>query len=235
MMLRFSNRIQRRLVRHHLPLGLICGASVAVLYVSRGRGDVISWLSFSTAYPALVLICATLLMGPWNLMRRRPNPVSADLRRDVGIWAGILSVVHAGIGQCVHLRGRPWLYYIYGPREHHHGVRHDAFGFANYTGALSVLLIAMLFATSNDLSLRRLGTQRWKSLQRWNYAGFALAAAHAIGYFIVEKQKTPYVTFAAVCMGITVAVQTWGFALKKQAMAAVTSFNPNGVRPSDRA
>lgn len=213
------SRMQRRLLRHHLPIGLVSALCVTALYYSRGRGDVISWLSFSTAYPALVLIAITLLLGPWNLLRRKANPVSTDLRRDFGIWAGILSLVHAGIGQCVHLRGRPWLYYVYGPTEHHHGLRHDLFGFSNYTGAASVLLIALLFATSNDLSLRSLGTVAWKKLQRWNYLGFGLACAHTIGYFAVEKQKLPYVTFAVVCMVITVMLQLWGYAIRRRKLA----------------
>lgn len=218
--------MQRRLLRHHLPIGLLSALSVVALYYSRGRGDVISWLSFSTAYPALVLIAITLLIGPWNLLRKKANPISTDLRRDIGIWAGILSLIHAGVGQCVHLRGRPWLYYVYGPAEHHHGLRHDLFGFSNYTGALSVLLVAMLFATSNDASLRWLGTAGWKKLQRWNYLGFGLASAHAIGYFAIEKQKLPFVTFAAACMAITLILQMWGLVLRRQKLASQTARAP---------
>lgn len=213
------SRMNRRLLYHHLPIGAVSLLIVAVLFVTRGRGDTISWLSFSTAYPALALIAITLLLGPMNLLRKKANPVSTDLRRDFGIWAGILSIAHAGIGQCVHLRGRPWLYYVYGPGEHHHGMRHDVFGFANYTGALSVLLIIALFATSNDLSLRSMGTATWKQLQRWNYVGFGLAAAHTIGYFVVEKQKIPYVSMAAACIAITLVLQFWGVAVKRRQIA----------------
>jgi sulfoxide reductase heme-binding subunit YedZ len=164
----------------------------------------------------MILLGVTLLIGPWNLLRRRGNPVSSDLRRDVGIWAGILGIAHTAVGQCVHLRGRPWLYYVYGAQEHHHGLRHDLFGFANYTGAVAVVLLAALLATSNDYSLRRFGTTGWKSLQRWNYALFALAAAHAVGYLVIEKQKIPFDTTIAVCIVITVIMQISGFALHSQ-------------------
>lgn len=147
------------------------------------------------------------------MVRKRVNPVSSDLRRDVGIWAGAPGVIHTVVGQCVHLRGRPWLYYVYSPQEHHHGMRHDVFGFANYIGALSGLMMMML-ATSNDWSLRRLGTPGWKRLQRWNYAVFALAAAHAIGYLEIEKQKLPFDATIAVCIAITLAMQALGFAAR---------------------
>lgn len=164
----------------------------------------------------MILLALTLLLGPWNVLRRKGNPVSSDLRRDVGIWAGILGITHTAVGQCVHLRGRPWLYYVYSAQEHHHGLRHDVFGFANYTGAISVLLLAALLATSNDFSLRRLGTPGWKGLQRWNYAVFALAAAHAIGYLLIEKQKLPWDTVIGLCIIITLAMQLWGYALRSR-------------------
>ena len=170
----------------------------------------ISRASFATAYPALALLAATLLIGPWNVLRRKPNPVSSDLRRDLGIWAGILGVLHAAVGQFVHLRGRPWLYYVYGPGEHHHGMRHDLFGLANYTGALGALLLAMLFATSNDFSLRRLGTGKWKQLQRWNYAVFALVAVHSFAFQGVEKQKQLWVVTAAFCVAAALSLQIAG-------------------------
>lgn len=208
------NRMQSRLLRHHLPLFLLSAASAAALYFTRPYPDVLTRLSFSTAYPAIVLLGFTLLTGPWNILRSRVNPVSSDLRRDTGIWAGVLGIVHTAIGQCVHLRGRPWLYYVYGPQEHHHGLRHDVFGFANYTGALSVLLLALLLATSNDWSLRRLGTPGWKTLQRWNYAVFALAAAHAIGYLVIEKQKLNFDLVIAACILITIALQACGFVMR---------------------
>jgi methionine sulfoxide reductase heme-binding subunit len=206
----WNRRLQSRLLRHHLPLFVLSFACVAALYSTRPYADVISRASFATAYPALALLAATLLIGPWYLLRRKANPVSSDLRRDLGIWAGILGVLHAAVGQFVHLRGRPWLYYVYGPGEHHHGVRHDLFGLANYTGALGVLLLAMLFATSNDLSLRRLGSRKWKQLQRWNYAVFALVAVHSFAFQGVEKQKQLWVVTAAFCVAAALSLQIAG-------------------------
>jgi sulfoxide reductase heme-binding subunit YedZ len=204
------NRLPPRLILHHLPLLVICFASVAALYSTRPYPDVISRASFATAYPALALLAATLLVGPWNVLRRAANPVSSDLRRDLGIWAGILGVAHAAVGQFVHLRGRPWLYYVYGPGEHHHGMRHDLFGLANYTGAVGLLLLAALFATSNDLSLKRLGARKWKQLQRWNYGVFVLVAVHSIAFQVVEKQKQPWVITVAICIAAVLILQIAG-------------------------
>ena len=134
---------------HHLPLFIVSGASVLLLYITRPYRDVVTKISFATAYPALVLLAATLLIGPWNLLRGKRTPISSDWRRDVGIWAGIWGLVHTVIGQNVHLRGRPWLYYIYEPgKAHSFPLRHDLFGFANYTGLISALYSA---ASAGDI------------------------------------------------------------------------------------
>lgn len=213
-------RLHRRLLRHHLPLLVASFAAVSTLYGTRPYSDVLSRASFATAYPALVLLAATLLVGPWNLIRQQRNPVSSDFRRDLGIWAGILGVVHAAVGQFVHLRGRPWLYYIYDRRDHQpFPIRHDLFGMANYTGAFAVLFLIALLATSNDFSLRTLGTPRWKQLQRWNYAVFALTAIHSFGYQGIETQKASWVVTTILCVTLTLVLQMIGFFRRRAQLA----------------
>lgn len=171
------------------------------------RRDVISRLSIATAYPALFLAAAAMLVGPWNVLRGRTNPVSFDLRRDLGIWAGIMALLHTGIGVNVHLRGRPWLYFI---DEHHH-VRHDLFGIGNDTGLLAALLFLLLLAISNDFSLRRLGTRTWKSLQRWTYVAMVLTVMHAVAYQFVEKRQAAYDALLWATIAATAMFQVAGW------------------------
>ena len=215
-----TGSLEARLLSHHLPLFVLSASSVAGLYFTRPYHDVLSRASFSTAYPALALLAATLLIGPWNLLRKRPNPVSTNVRRDIGIWAGVLGIIHAAVGQFVHLRGRPWLYYVYGPGEHHHGMRHDLFGLANFTGAVGVSLLVMLFATSNDLSLRRFGSKKWKQLQRWNYVVFVLVAVHSFAFQGVEKQQLHWVSTVVVCVAAALMVQLAGVVRRSREVTA---------------
>jgi methionine sulfoxide reductase heme-binding subunit len=192
-----NNRLRRRLL-HHVLIG---GGSVAltVIFIQLfPKRDPISRLSICTAYPALFLTAAALLLGPLNVLWRRPNPISFDLRRDLGIWAGICALVHTAAGLNVHLRGRMWLYFV-DTRRH---LRGDAFGFGNYTGAFAALIFALLLALSNDVSLRKLGLGRWKSLQRWAYAGIVLTAAHAIAYQEVEKRILPFEALLYITLGV---------------------------------
>jgi methionine sulfoxide reductase heme-binding subunit len=212
-----TKRLRRRLCTHHLPLAVGTVFSFVVLFVTRPYPDWISRASFATAYPALFLLLATLCLGPLNLLRKKRNPSSSDLRRDVGIWAGTVGAMHAVIGQCVHLRGRPWLYYVY---EHRLGhvlpFRHDLFGFANFSGLLAALVLLALLATSNDLCLKSFGTPRWKQLQRWNYLCFGLAAVHTILYQITEGKINSFVALGGISMLLTLALQLSGYMLRRQ-------------------
>ena len=211
------SRLSRRVLQHHLPLGLTSLTCAAVLYATRPYPDVITRLSFATAYPALILTSATLAIGPIKLILGQGRAVSMDVRRDIGIWAGIWSLLHTGIGQCVHLRGRPWLYYLYSAREmrkHALPIRHDIFGFANFTGLAASLILLLLFATSNDIALHRLGIPKWKELQRWNYVSFGLIALHTFAYQEgVESQTWAFLGTAVAAMTVTLIMQLLGWRL----------------------
>jgi sulfoxide reductase heme-binding subunit YedZ len=213
--------MQSRLWRHHLPLALLSAASSFILYITRPYPDVITRVSFATAWPALVLLTMTLLIGPWRVLRGKAPVLSQDLRRDIGIWGGSLGVLHAVVGQCEHLRGRPWLYYVYEKtQEHLVPIRHDVFGFSNYTGLFAGLILLALLATSNDASLRKLGNPEWKSLQRWNYACFGLTALHTFGYLIgIQSLKWDSIVTAILCVAMAVWLQIlgWRYRLRQRA------------------
>jgi sulfoxide reductase heme-binding subunit YedZ len=224
-----SRRLSARLLGHHLWIGAGTLIAAWALYITRPFPDVLTRLSFATAYPALVLLSATLLIGPIKALFANRTPISIDLRRDVGIWAGIVGLFHASVGQFVHLRGRPWLYYIYEDwRKHPVPLRHDLFGFTNFTGLAAAFILIALLATSNDISLRLLGTPGWKQLQRWNYGCFGLAALHSFGFLSMEKQKLAFVVLAGICVLITVVLQGIGFRRRNRGPALATNSQPEG-------
>lgn len=220
-------RLQRRLVRHHLLLAIL--STVATLLVARTlrrSPDPVFRASLATGYVALGLLGGTLLTGPINVLRRRPNPVSSDLRRDFGIWTGVLSLAHVVLGLQVHLRGRPWLYFVYGPGEPRAipiPVRVDLFGFANYTGLVATLLVLLLLVLSNDWSFRRLGTARWKRLQRWNYWLSVFVVLHSIAYQVVEQRRERYVVAFALVVLVVTVVQLVGYGVRARRQPARTA------------
>jgi sulfoxide reductase heme-binding subunit YedZ len=184
---------------------LIC----AVAYLLTPPPDLRHRLSMGTAYAALCFLAASLMLGPWKVLRSQRAPVSYDLRRDVGVITGILALLHTGIGLTVHLRGRMWMYFFKG--LHPLRFQTTAFGAANYTGLVAAALFLMLLALSNDWSLRALGTPRWKNLQRWTYVAFILTLAHGILFQWVEKRHLPWILFFAAAATATLVAQSLGY------------------------
>jgi DMSO/TMAO reductase YedYZ heme-binding membrane subunit len=184
-----KNTCWLRRSRRHFFLAAVAVAIVCIAYIAAPLPDVRHRLSMATAYAGLFFLAASLWLGPWSVLRRLPNPISFDRRRDVGIWTGILAILHTAIGLTVHLRGRMWMYFL--KRLHSLTLQNTRFGFANFAGLGAALIFLMLLAISNDFSLRTLGTRRWKSLQRWTYVAVVLTVAHGIAYQVVEKRHSP--------------------------------------------
>lgn len=166
-------------------------------------------VSMGTAYSSLALLALCLSLGPWKALRGRANPVSFDLRRDVGIWAGILALVHTGAGLTVHLRGRMWMYFF---RDLHPlKIQNTKFGLANYVGLAAALLFLTLLAISNDLALRKLKSRKWKWLQRWTYAAALLTVLHGVLFQSVEARTLPWLVVFWVVVLIAFGFQATGF------------------------
>jgi sulfoxide reductase heme-binding subunit YedZ len=199
-----NTRTKRRILNHTLAVGIAVTCS-SVIYLLFSKRDLISRLSVATAYGAIALTLFALLLGPWNVIPSQPNPVSFDLRRDTGIWAGIFAVLHSALGLNVHLRGRMWLYFV----NDHGRWRTDMFGFGNYTGAIAALAFLLLLAISNDASLRRLRPRRWKSWQRVTYVAVVLTFVHGFLYQRIEARapvyKIVYIAIVACVAGIQLA------------------------------
>ncbi|HEV2277019.1 MAG TPA: hypothetical protein VGS02_02515 [Acidobacteriaceae bacterium] len=208
---------KRRLTRQ----GLLTVAAVAVTaaaYAMTPPPDFRHRFSLATAYAALVFLAVSLAIGPWRVLRRQPNPVSEDFRRDLGIGTGILALLHTGVGLTVHLRGRMWMYFL--RRLHPPAVQNTTFGFANYVGAVAAILFLILLAISNDVSLRGLGLRRWKAAQRWAYAAFGLTVAHGVAFQVVEKRHVPWVAFFWAVIASAIVLQLAGFVLVRRRRGA---------------
>lgn len=216
---RSGRRLRNRLWRHHLPLALVSLLLIAMITQFWPSPDLKFRLSLATAYVGLGLLCLTLLLGPLNIIRSRPNPVSTDLRRDIGLWAAAIGVVHSVVGLTVHMAGRIWQYFVPGPGDRWLlpiPIRVDAFGLANYTGVVAGLLLIILALLSNDLALRRLGTRRWKNLQRLNYGVAGLILAHGLLYQVIERREVPMVGLFLMAIGLVGAAQVAGLVRRRR-------------------
>ncbi len=204
-------RLPRRLVLHHVPLAVVSLVVIGAIFLALPSPDVKFKLSMATAYCGLGLLAIVLLIGPIRVLRHVPNPVSTDLRRDIAIWAGIVSILHVLVGLTVHM-GSPLLYFAYSAEEAAGRLhfRRDAFGLANYVGLAATLIVGLLLALSNDLSLRLLGTRRWKALQRLTYVMAVLVVGHGLLYQQVEKREPLLIGTLALIATVVLAGQLAG-------------------------
>lgn len=197
---------------HRLKINLVlffCTALIVDLTYRTTPPDLRHRLSMGTAYASLAFLAFALALGPWKVLRGKLNPVSFDLRRDVGIWSGTLAILHTVIGLTVHLRGRMWMYFF--KRLHPLAMQNSLFGWANFLGLAAALLFLLLLVISNDFSFRTLGTRKWKSLQRWTYAAVGLSVVHGAAYQIIEKRQLPWVELFALLVIAAVAIQLVGY------------------------
>jgi sulfoxide reductase heme-binding subunit YedZ len=205
-----SSYWSRRLVRNAGILAVAAAVYFVVLEATASSTQVMYRLSMATGYASVALIAWAMLIGPWRVRGGRSAPVSTDLRRDAGIWGGLFGVAHVVTGLQVHMAGDFLKYFLHRDTEHAMPIRTDLFGFANWTGLFATLLLLMLLAISNDVSLRALGTQRWKRWQRWTYATAVLIVAHTLAYQLPAKNHTAYVLAFVLVTAVVLALQLDG-------------------------
>jgi methionine sulfoxide reductase heme-binding subunit len=203
--------VRRRMLVHHVPLAAVSTAAFVVLVRIAGRGFAIERLASPTGDVALVLLALTLLIGPVNLMLRRRIPTNSYLRRDVGTWTAIWSVVHVVVGFQGHTAGAFGFvdYFIADGRP----LTND-FGMGNWTGLAATVIVVLLLVLSTDRYLRELKSRRWKDLQRLNYTLFGLVVLHAVYYGALRQTTSPFarvliVTVIAVLIGQVVGILLW--------------------------
>jgi methionine sulfoxide reductase heme-binding subunit len=209
------NRTRKRIRRNVLlalliTVLLVVGQLLLLQFYPGVERGMFRW-SMVTGYVALILLAATLSIGAWNLMTGRKNPVSSDLRRDLGIWCATFSLAHAVIGLNVHMAS--WKLYFVNETG---GARADLFGLGNYVGVAAAVLVLVLLATSNDYSMRLLGKTRWKNIQRLNYLFFCLVGLHGLIYLVVEKRIIPYTAILGLIGASVLVVQWRGFRRRRR-------------------
>lgn len=208
--------MHKRVIRH-ARFGMVSAALVGTVFLGISSDYARFRLSMAFAYASLALLVWVLALGPLNVLRGQRNPVSTNLRRDLGFWAGGLGLLHVVVGLQVHLHGKMPQYFLRAPEPGRIPLpRIDAFGLANDLGLAAALVLALLIGVSNDASLRRLGLRRWKQLQRSNYVGMALIAIHGLLYQIIEKRIWPLVLIYVWLLAAAAAIQYAGYRAHRQ-------------------
>lgn len=172
---------------------------------------IIPFITYTSGYLSILLLSVSLLLGPLNLILKRKNPVSTYIRRDIGIFGGILGVIHSLVGLFMHFTGKPWLYFVKEVGDNF-TIRVGNFGLANYTGLFGVFILILLLIISNDYFLGRLKAAKWKNLQRLAYLMYLLVIAHSI-FYRLNADKEDLIIFLYIPMFLIVLafqlIGTW--------------------------
>lgn len=191
------------------PQDLYQEAKQSLRSQGRERRFFMTRVTVATGYVATGLLALTLLVGPANLLLRRRNPISSYLRRDLGTWTAIFSVVHVIVGLQLHGGGQLSAildYFVVDGTP-----LATSTGLGNWTGLIALVIVIGLLALSTDRALRELKAKTWKDLQRLNYTLFVLVVAHAFFYGALLRMTSPFtllllVTVIAVFAGQAVGI-----------------------------
>lgn len=205
-----------RIKRHSILAG-ITGLVIVFFSHVLDTYNLVFILSMSTAYAGMIFIAVTLILGPLNILFNKTNPISTCLRRDIGIWAGMLSVTHVIFGLQRHFDGKFWLYFVRVAEQGQGFTLHyDVFGLSNYSGLIATLICITLLVLSNNMSLKMLGAARWKNIQRYNYVLFFLVFIHGILFQLSVERSWEYVMTVGLIFIVVMGFQWKGYKLRAQ-------------------
>lgn len=200
----------QRIITH-----LLLGGMTVTMYLLIGflapKGKQVGVLIIALGYLSLLLVGVTLIIGPLNLLRSRRNPVNIDLRRDVGIWAGIAGCWHVLlVVRGTVLNGQILYYFL---QAGGYGLQLNIYGFSNDTGLFATILLLLLLALSNAASLRFLKGKWWKRIQRLTYLLALLAVAHTFGYQYLNGRGEFLFVMVIILIILTLVCQGLGIVL----------------------
>jgi sulfoxide reductase heme-binding subunit YedZ len=220
-------RTLRRVLRHlgFSSAGILIIALVAFWSNKTGDDNIMGMgaspliaLGLGTAYASLVFLSLALLIGPWRMLKSKKPMISSYLRRDLGIWAALLAIVHSILSLVVKIGPFSALdfFFFRGKTESLIALRFDFFGLANYSGLIAGLVLLVPLAISSDAALRKLKPALWKSLQRWTYWGALITVVHGLMYQMMAVRSLPFVVLMGGIIFVALGGQVWGAVLNRR-------------------
>jgi sulfoxide reductase heme-binding subunit YedZ len=188
----------------------VIGCVIAAIFAQPNQA-IFETFSVGTGYVGLLLIFATLVIGPLNMLKVRKNPVNLNLRRDIGIWAGITSLAHVVFAAVLQIS---WGDSLLGFFLNANGsIKLDLFGVSDYFGLIGALVVLLLLVISNNYFLKKLKGKSWKNLQRFNYLLFVVAVAHTLTQQINSERGLVLILGAIILTAGVVVAQLVGFSI----------------------
>ena len=173
----------RTLTRHALALGVGLGL-VWIFSILHGQWSPMHRWNRAFADASLLLVALAMGIGPLSRIWR-PASRAIALRREFGIYACLAAIVHTAVILVgwVQLDIARLFGFELHPDLGVYVMVFPGFALANAIGLAALLFVGLLAATSNDSSIRRLGSSAWKFLQMGVLPLWWLSVAHT-AYFL---------------------------------------------------
>jgi len=174
----------KSLLKHLLVAGLAALFTYA-FYESRSQWSPEHRIWRASGDASLILLYLALLAGPLAQFWPKGARWLVVYRRELGVWFGVLAIVHTLIILNGWLRWdlMRFLGYEFVPELGRLSRLEPGFGLANLMGLVALAMVLVLVATSSDWAIRTLGASAWKFLQYSSYTVFYLSAIHS-AYFL---------------------------------------------------
>ena len=168
----------------HLIVILIGAAGTWLFLYSRIEWSPMHRWNRAVGDMSIVLVAAAMSLGPVSRLWRS-TAVLLPYRRELGIYAVLLAFIHATIILIgwVNLDLMRLVGFEFHPGLQRYVIVQHGFAIANLIGVLALLYGLILAGTSNDRSLRWMGSSVWKFVQRGTYVLWWLSVVHT-GYFL---------------------------------------------------
>ncbi len=170
-------------IRHVLVI-LVSAIAVGMFLASRSEWSAMHRWNRAVGDVSLLLVAMAMTLGPLSRLWR-PAVQFLPFRREFGIYAVILALVHATIiligwveVDLMRLMG-----FEFHPDLQQYVMIQHGFALANLVGILALFYGIFLAVTSNDFSQRILGSLVWKFVQQGTYVLWWLSVLHT-GYFL---------------------------------------------------
>jgi len=186
-------------------------ASFISLGVGAFIGPAADQLSIVSAYLCLLLLGLVLLIGPFNAVRKGRPLFNSYLRRDLGIWAAANGLFHFYLANVLSMNYEYLGAYVENAAAPPAAaVRSNLYGGGTISGYIVAVLFMLLLLLSSDWMLRKVGRKWWKRMQRTSYLCFALSAAHAFAFQVLESRPLFWVLVVAALTLLVGVVQGMG-------------------------
>ena len=165
--------------------------------------DLLERISITSAWICMAYMTVALLLGPLRRARGEVVPANIYVRRDLGIWAALLGLLHFYAGNVVAMNQVYIGTYVRGPLvSSMELLRDQLFSFGSITGLIIAIIFLVLLAISSDRALRWLKVSRWKKIQRSSHVALWLTVFHGIAFQFLESRFIPLVLLAVMAIAI---------------------------------